>query len=122
MSYSTYKVIHFFGLFLLFFSFGGVWAVNYLKESKQKAYSKKIMMLHGIGSLFALLGGFGLLAKLKIHGSIPSWVFVKIFVLIFLVLSIPIFKRMKQVPNFALLICFALSVLAIYVAQVKTFL
>ncbi len=57
MNYETYRLIHFAGLFTLFFAFGSLFA--------GKASTKGAAIGHGIGLLLILLGGFGMQAKRK---------------------------------------------------------
>ncbi len=78
MSYETYKLIHFAGIFTLFFAFGSLFTGD--KTTKGAAIG------HGIGLLLILLGGFGMQAKMKdaylaVYGSgFPTWMIVKIVI------------------------------------------
>ena len=105
---------------MLFFSLGGVWVLSFFKDKPLKEHSKKIMIVHGIGSALALMGGFGLLAKLGIHGSWPSWIIIKLGILLVLIASISLFKRKLELTTPGLFVCFIMSIFAIYLAQVKT--
>lgn len=78
MSFETYKLIHFLGLFVLFFAFGSLFTGD--KSTKAAA------MGHGIGLLLMLLGGFGMQAKhsgvyIASYGSaFPIWLIIKIVI------------------------------------------
>ncbi|MDC0088104.1 hypothetical protein OAI07_01035 [Akkermansiaceae bacterium] len=78
MSFETYKLIHFLGLFTLFFAFGSL----FTGEKSTKAAA----MGHGIGLLLMLLGGFGMQAKhsgvyLASYGSaFPMWLIIKVVI------------------------------------------
>jgi hypothetical protein len=71
MDYETYKLIHFAGIFTLFFAFGSLF--------KGDKTTKGAVIGHGIGLLLILLGGFGMQAKMKdvyqaVYGSgFPTW-------------------------------------------------
>ncbi len=80
MSYQFYKVLHLCGLSLVVLSLGGVilHVINGGTKSSN-AFRKGAMITHGLGLLFLLVGGFGLLAKLGIH-SFPGWVTGKLLI------------------------------------------
>ena len=71
MNPTYYYLLHIFSLFVLtahtFMAFA-----NPLPENR-----KKTMMITGIAGLLALVGGFGLLAKLH-PGTFPGWAIVKL--------------------------------------------
>jgi len=81
MSYMTYKLIHLFGLFALFVALAGmaVHAAAGHEKSENTSY-KGLLILHGIGALVALTGGFGLLARVGAasEGGLPGWVWAKL--------------------------------------------
>ena len=82
MDYDTYRLIHFAGLFTLFFAFGSLFT--------GKQSSKGAAIGHGIGLLLILLGGFGMQAKMKVsylitHGSaFPTFLILKIVIWVIL--------------------------------------
>lgn len=80
MTYDFYKVLHLFGMSLVLTSLGGVilHVVNGgTKDSN--LFRKGAMIAHGVGLLLLIVAGFGMLAKLGIHG-VPWWVGVKILI------------------------------------------
>jgi uncharacterized membrane protein SirB2 len=70
LSYQTYKVIHLASIFI--FLSGA--AVLLLARPPGKAWK----VLTGVASLFVLIAGFGLLARLGLTGGLPTWVLAKL--------------------------------------------
>ncbi len=113
MSYEIYKLIHLGGLMLLFLGLG---AATLSGGEKPKG-----MALHGIGVLVMLVGGFGMLARLKMEFPWDGYIFAKVG--IWLVMAIlPLLIRKKALSPFvALLFAVALGVGAAYLAIMKPF-
>jgi hypothetical protein len=121
MSYEVYKILHLTGIILIFSGLVGLLTVkmsNGIVEGKTKSL---IFMSHGIGLLLALVGGFGLLARLGLARDIPNWVFGKLAIWLILGGAIAIVKRKGQLgwPIFAGLIL--LFIAAAYLAILKPF-
>lgn len=77
MSYEFYKIIHLTGIMMIFLAFGGLIYRNLLKD-ENKSLKRWGMITHGAGLFLALLGGFGLIAKLKL--GFPVWIWIKILI------------------------------------------
>lgn len=87
MSIAFYHIAHIIGLVFVFIGFGALLS----SESSRTA-----MKWHGIGLLISLISGFGLLAKLGIFKSMPTWVWIKIG--LWLVLGfLPVLARRRVV-------------------------
>ena len=86
MPYTVYKLIHLVGLALFCYALGG------FGRDPERGTSKGLSAAHGGGLFLVLLGGFGMLAKLKLSATTP-WVIYKIGVWLALGASIVIFKR-----------------------------
>ncbi len=105
ISHSTYLVIHLLGILLVFVSLGGV-ALHALNGgTKQDNGARKwVAVMHGLGTVFILLGGFGMLARLGIvqGGAFPGWVWAKLVILIVLgaVVMLPYRKPELALPIF----------------------
>ena len=69
MSLAFYHLAHLVGLIAVFIGFGCLMG---------NVKSRSAMKWHGIGLIISLISGFGMLAKLQIFASMPSWVLVKI--------------------------------------------
>ncbi len=63
MSPLLYKLIHLLGVIMILVSLGGaiLHAIN--GGNREYGFRKQIGMIHGIGLLLALVGGFGMMAK-----------------------------------------------------------
>lgn len=104
MSYEIYRLIHFVGLFTLFFAFGSLFTGD--KTTKAAA------MGHGIGLFLILLGGFGMQAKMKVAyfavygANWPTWLIIKIVIWLALGACMVLAKRrvIKGLPAWILII------------------
>jgi hypothetical protein len=78
MPYEIYKIIHLTGIIMTVIALGGLSMHAILGgEKRQNPFRKPAMITHGVGLLFVLVGGFGMLARLGIHWPWPTWVIVK---------------------------------------------
>ena len=85
MSYQTYLVMHFVGIFILLTALAGICFQMAAGGTRDWPLRKFAGMLHGLGLVIALVGGFGLLARIGImHGSLPGWVLTKLVIWILL--------------------------------------
>jgi hypothetical protein len=107
MSYETYKFIHIVGLILTLSALTILCLVNF--ESSQIS-KKTTSILHGLGLVLLLVAGFGMLAKLGIHG-LPIWVLIKTLIWIWLGLCTVIIKR---VPKYRVPIFYSVIVTMIF--------
>jgi hypothetical protein len=76
MSYEVYKVIHILGLLLLFQALGA--SVILGNAPKGTAWKRATSIAHGLGLLFMLVAGFGMLARLGLTAGFPGWVWAKL--------------------------------------------
>lgn len=84
LSYSVYKFLHVLGIIMTFMSLGGV--ILYVMNGgtkEQNSGRKSAAMMHGIGLVLILLGGFGMLANISLQGRF-GWLLVKILIWIVL--------------------------------------
>ena len=117
MSYELYKIIHFAGILLVFLAFG--MAVRAARAGDSGEGRKPIAMGHGIGLFLVLLGGFGMLARLEITGSWPTWVTVKVVVWVLLGGAMVLFKRAAGASRVWGAVVLALGVAAAWAAIMK---
>jgi len=116
MPYETYNLIHIAGLILVFMGLGGS-----LLGGAADRPPKLAGMLHGIGLLAMLVGGFGLLVRLDIGFPWPGWVFAKLA--IWLVIgTLPMFVRRRAISRgLAWMLALVLGGVAAWLAITKPF-
>ncbi len=108
MDPSTYKIIHFTGLIILFTGLGSLIA----SDPKKPATLRKPAMIHGLGLFLLLFSGFGLSAKLEL--GFPSWMIGKLVILLLLGGIIVIIKRRLLPTPVIYLIAIILGLIAAY--------
>ncbi|MEZ4437063.1 MAG: hypothetical protein R3F65_32100 [bacterium] len=85
MPYQVYKIIHLTGIAMTLMSLGGLCVYAIAGGTKQAlTWRKPVMITHGVGLLLALVGGFGLLARIGLAFPWGGWVFVKLAIWLFL--------------------------------------
>lgn len=115
MDPTLYKFLHLAGAMCLFLGLGGLLLPSDVSPSTRKLGS----MLHGIGLLFVLVAGFGMIAKLKL--GFPGWIIAKIGLwIVFAVL--PVLGKKGIVPaKAAWIIALACGAGAAYLGVLKPF-
>lgn len=93
MTFEFYKILHLTGLICLFFGFGGLLVASYSGATLKPSARIMSFATHGIGLLFLLVGGFGMLAKMGIMKQMPGWVYAKIIIWVFMAVGISLVKR-----------------------------
>jgi hypothetical protein len=118
MSYEFYKVLHVLGISLILLALGGITMHTINGGTKENnTIRKKAMMAHGIGLLLVLVAGFGMLAKMGIHGF-PTWVVIKAIIW----LALGAFAALAYKREFAPKVLVSLPILVVVatlIAQVK---
>ncbi|MFN0059779.1 MAG: hypothetical protein ACKVX7_15075 [Planctomycetota bacterium] len=77
MSLEFYKLVHIAGVVMSVMAFAGVLACAVLHAERNHPWRKHSLLLHGVGLLVALVGGFGMLAKMKLDFPYPLWIQLK---------------------------------------------
>ncbi len=93
MTFEFYKILHMAGLICLFFGFGGLLVASYSGVALKPQARAMSFATHGMGLLFLLVGGFGMLAKMGIMANMPGWVIGKIIIWVLMGAGISIVKR-----------------------------
>jgi hypothetical protein len=122
ISYSVYKVIHLLGVFMVFLALGGVTMHSINGGGRDHSWRKSIGVTHGIGLLLALIGGFGLLARIGVmHGALPGWVIAKLGIWLVFALLVSVVIRKKSWAKTLWLVTIFLGGVAAYLAGSKPF-
>jgi hypothetical protein len=122
LSYEIYKLFHLFGIIMLFVSIGGV--MLYALNGGTKAdntWRKTAAITHGIGLVFILVAGFGLLARVSISWPWPGWVFVKLIIWLVLGGVTGLIYKLGPTGKGLWYVVILLGVIAAYMAIFKPF-
>jgi len=93
MSYEFYKILHIFAVFVLFTALGTVAAAGTTGGGTLRRLGG---VAHSIALAIILVAGFGLLAKLRMFGSIPGWVLIKLGLWLLLGLAVVPLRRRPE--------------------------
>jgi hypothetical protein len=124
MSYAAYKLIHIFGLFVLFVALAGMATHAAAGHSKEENTSyRTLLALHGLGALIALTGGFGLMARVGVmHGVMfPGWIWAKLLLWLILGGLIALPYRKRGLAKVLLVALPLLGLFGAYLANYKPF-
>ena len=116
-SYALFKVVHVFGVMLLFTALGGLAG---MAAAGRAAEARLAKILHGVGLVIVFLAGFALLSTLNMSapGSWGTWVWIKLVVWLLLGGSLALVRR-QQHARWVLLGLPALGAVAAWAAFVK---
>jgi len=120
MDIAVYKLIHIFGILLLFLSLGGV--AVYIINGGSKAtnsFRRNLAIFHGVGLALILISGFGMLAKLGI-GMPPLWAWLKIGIWLILGAAIAFAQRKAGWAKLVFWLAPILGLLAAFIAVYRT--
>lgn len=119
MSYEFYRLMHFLGIFLALTAISGQIIAAILQQPKQHPAKRFLSISHGVGLVIALVGGFGLLAKLGV--GFPGWVHGKIAIWIVFGFWGALAFRQQKLARVLWLGMIALGVIGAYLARYKPF-
>jgi hypothetical protein len=119
-----YEIVHLIGIAALFMAIGGV-AVHAANGGKSiTSNTRRIVgIVHGLGALLILVGGFGMLARLGVkHGEgFPGWLWAKIVIWIFLTAVVILPYRTPALARPLLVMLPLLAGVAVYLALYRPF-
>jgi len=122
MPYEAYKVLHVFSVILTFTVLGGLALHSANGGNRGSNGSSKLTgILHGVGLLMILVGGFGLLARLGTSGGFPLWVWFKLAIWLLVGASAVVIKRSPALSKALLLVLPLLGGVAAWLAVYKPF-
>lgn len=115
MPYTTYKILHLMGVFGVLLALGAGAALGAQLDS---ATRRRNSLLHGLGLLFILVSGFGMLAKGNL--GFPGWAIAKLVVFL-LIGALPVWMRRSHSPWTMTLLSLVLALIAGFLATVRPF-
>jgi hypothetical protein len=118
MSYEFYRVLHVIGIIVVFASLGALTAIGGRTDERLR---KIAAIAHGVAVAVILVAGFGLMARLKMFGGFPPWIWVKLGIWLAMAMAV---VPLKRKPELAPLLFVALPVLgsiAAWLAVTKPF-
>ncbi|MGE4130115.1 MAG: hypothetical protein AB7F86_00670 [Bdellovibrionales bacterium] len=120
--YSVYKIVHLVGILMVFTALGGLIANAIGQQAKTHAWRKPIAITHGVGLLLALVGGFGLLARLGVaHNGLPGWIYAKLGIWLVFGALLGVVARKPEMAKGIWVVIVLLGGLAAYLAGSKPF-
>lgn len=121
ISYQVYKIIHITGIALLYMGLGGILLAS-ASSGAVKGKAKMLGMIgHGVGLVFLLVSGFGMLARLGLVNGMPNWVYAKLIIWGIAGVFVSVAKRKAQMAGTIFVLFTALATTAAYVAIYKPF-
>jgi uncharacterized membrane protein SirB2 len=113
MSYQFYKILHFVGLAM------SLTSLSIRMFAGGQGMKKATGIVHGVGLVIMLVGGFGMIARLGLHGF-PGWIWAKLVLWLALGGTLALVTRKKSPPAiWAGLI--AITAIGSYLALYKPF-
>jgi len=120
ISYEVYKILHLWGIMLLFTSVGGLCILSMKARPQNSEAGRKLAMsVHGIALVLILVTGFGLLARLGIMTGWPLWVWLKLGIWVILGGVVVLIRRMPQAAGLLFLVIPLLGAIAAFLAIYK---
>lgn len=125
ISYGVYRLIHFFGIFLLLTALGGAAMRGMLSagattsEADRRNIRRLLAASHGIAMLLILVGGFGMLARLDV--GFPGWIVGKLVVWMALGAMLALTARLAARARMLWIAIPVLAFVAAWLAYTKPF-
>jgi hypothetical protein len=122
MPLQVYKLIHFLGIFSVIIALS--LACMHTMRGGTKAdmpYRRQVAMVHGLGMLFILVGGFGMMARLGLVSGMPGWIIAKLVIWVVLGSAVAWVYRGAGVARGFLIALPFIAVLAAFFALYKPF-
>lgn len=121
MSYEFYKIMHLTGVILVFTGLVGLLTIKMSGGTLVGKTKMLVFASHGVGLLLALVGGFGLMARLGMAQSMPTWIYGKLIIWFILGGAIALIKRKANIGGLLYGGLIAIFLVASYLAVMKPF-
>ncbi|MGE0632348.1 MAG: hypothetical protein AB7O96_08075 [Pseudobdellovibrionaceae bacterium] len=122
ISYQVYKLLHYAGIMMLFAGLGGILISHYASAAGIKGKAKMLAMVaHGVGLIFILVAGFGMLARLGMTDGLPGWIYAKLVIWLFLGAAATLARKKASSAWFMLALFVLAGVGSAYMALYKPF-
>jgi hypothetical protein len=118
MSYELYRVLHIIGIVLLFTSLGALAAIGGRTDDRLRRFAA---IIHGVAVAVILIAGFGLLARLKMFGGFPTWIWIKLGIWLTLAMAVLPLRRKSEFASWFFLAFPLLGGIAAWLAVYKPF-
>ncbi len=118
LSYDFYKILHVSAVLMVFLSVGGMIALARAKVAGAAA-NKMMNILHGVGLAIALVGGFGIMARIGL--SLDGWIIGKLLIWTTVGGLMVLIKHKPEMTTVWAGLSIALGILASYLAVLKPF-
>jgi len=123
MSYAVYKLMHFFGIFMVITALAAT-SMHVLRGGSRtdNPYRCVLGITHGVAAALILTGGFGMLARMGVmHGALPNWIYVKLAIWVTLAAAMVVPYRGRRYARALVIAVPVLAVLAGATALYKPF-
>jgi hypothetical protein len=118
---TIYKNLHLIGVFMILVALGGFIAQQVQVGASERVWRRPIAITHGIGMILALVGGFGMLARMQIFWPWPGWVVGKILIWLVFGILVALIGRTPTLAKPLWWSTIALAAIAAYLALNKPF-
>jgi hypothetical protein len=118
---TIYKNLHLIGVFMILVALGGFIVQQIHATTPERVWRRSIAITHGIGMVLALVGGFGMLARMHIFWPWPGWVVGKIIIWLVFGILVALIGRTPALAKPLWWSTIALAAIAAYLALNKPF-
>ncbi len=119
LSYQVYKILHLVSLFGVFMFLGSLDVHRMNGGDKEFPARRWVMLSFGVFMFLAIVGGFGLLARLEI--GMPVWVFARFTLWLVVGASMSVFLRKPEWSKLNWFVLLLLGATGAYLASYKPF-
>ena len=104
---------------MIFVAYGALLLNGMQDGGKKFAHRRLPNITHGLGLVIALVGGFGLLARIEVVSPWPLWVWLKLSIWIFYGFASPFVRKSPQMAKTLWFVIIGLGMTAAYLAHFK---